>query len=48
MAKGILIRKLRKLIYIIVKAYCIISLLKCLGKIVEKLVVELIIDFTEF
>jgi hypothetical protein len=47
MAKGILLRKPRKSIYTVAKAYQVISLLKYLGKVVEKLVVELITDFAE-
>jgi hypothetical protein len=46
-AKGILLRKPGKPIYTVAKAYRVISLLKCLGKVVEKLVAELITDFAE-
>jgi hypothetical protein len=46
-AKGILLRKPGKPIYIVAKAYRVISLLKCLSKVVEKLAAELITDFAE-
>jgi hypothetical protein len=46
-AKGILLRKPGKPIYTVAKAYRVISLLKCLGKVIEKLVAELITDFAE-
>jgi hypothetical protein len=31
----------------VVKAYCVISLLKCLGKVIKKLAIMLIMDFIE-
>lgn len=46
-AKGILLKKPGKGVYTVAKAYRVISLLKCLGKVVEKLVAELITDFAE-
>lgn len=46
-AKGILLRKPGKGVYTVAKAYRVISLLKCLGKVVEKLVADLITDFAE-
>uniref|UniRef100_A0A093VF66 Putative RNA-directed DNA polymerase from transposon X-element n=1 Tax=Talaromyces marneffei PM1 TaxID=1077442 RepID=A0A093VF66_TALMA len=46
-AKGILLRKPGKGIYMVAKAYRVISLLKCLGKVVEKPVAGLITDYAE-
>ena len=46
-AKGILLKKPGKSSYTVAKAYRVISLLKCLGKVVEKLVADLITDFAE-
>ena len=41
-AKGILLRKPNKPDYTAVKAYLVISLLNCLGKVVEKIVADAI------
>lgn len=46
-AKGILLRKPGKPLYTLAKAYRVISLLNCLGKVAEKLVADLITDFAE-
>jgi len=46
-AKGILLRKLGKPTYKIAKAYPVISLLSCLGKVVEKVVATHIASFCE-
>jgi ribonuclease HI len=46
-AKGILLRKPGKPDYGVAKAYRVISLLKCLGKVIEKVVADLITDFAE-
>jgi hypothetical protein len=46
-AKGVLLRKPNKSRYTIAKHYRVISLLKCLGKVVERLVAELITEFAE-
>jgi hypothetical protein len=42
-----LLWKLNKGNYKVVKAYRVISLLKCLGKVIEKLAAMLIMDFVE-
>ncbi|EED18393.1 reverse transcriptase, putative [Talaromyces stipitatus ATCC 10500] len=46
-AKGVLLRKNGKTNYTLASAYRVISLLKCLGKVIEKLVAELITNFAE-
>ena len=46
-AKGILLRKPNKPDYTLVKAYRVISLLNCLGKVVEKIAAEAIADHCE-
>jgi hypothetical protein len=46
-AKGILLRKQGKPTYTITKAYRIISLLSCFGKVVEKVVATWIVSFCE-
>ena len=46
-AKGILLRKQGKPTYTIAKAYRVISLLSCLGKVVEKVVATWISSFCE-
>ncbi|ODM14957.1 hypothetical protein SI65_09709 [Aspergillus cristatus] len=46
-AKGILLRKPNKTNYSLVKAYRVISLLNCLGKVVEKMVATQIAEFCE-
>ena len=46
-AKGVLLRKPNKARYTIAKHYRVISLLKCLGKVVEKLVAEFVTEFAE-
>ncbi|EED14170.1 reverse transcriptase, putative [Talaromyces stipitatus ATCC 10500] len=46
-AKGVLLRKNGKTNYTLASAYRVISLLKCLGKVTEKLVAELITNFAE-
>jgi hypothetical protein len=45
--KGILLRKPNKLDYIINKNYRIICLLNCIGKVVEKVVIEIITKLCE-
>ena len=45
--KGVLLQKPNKADYTQVKAYRVISLLNCLGKVVEKLVAGLITDHCE-
>lgn len=46
-AKGILLRKPNKPNYTLVKAYRVISLLNCLGKVVEKIAAEAISNYCE-
>lgn len=46
-AKGILMEKPNKRDWILVKSYRVISLLNCLGKMVEKLVVKKLSEFCE-
>lgn len=46
-AKGILLRKANKADYTLVRAYRVISLLNCMGKIVEKVAAEAISEFCE-
>jgi hypothetical protein len=46
-AKGILLRKQGKLTYTVAKAYRVISLLSCFGKVVEKVVATWIASFCE-
>jgi ribonuclease HI len=46
-AKGIILRKPNKKDYTIPKAYRVISLLECLGKVVEKVVAEEVTSFCE-
>ena len=46
-AKGILLRKQGKPTYTVAKAYRVISLLSCLGKVVEKVVATWITNFCE-
>lgn len=46
-AKGILLRKPNKSDYSIVKAYRVISLLNCIGKVVEKVAAETISSHIE-
>jgi len=46
-AKGILLRKPNKPDYTLVKAYRVISLLNCLGKVVEKIAAEVISTYCE-
>src|SRR5271154_29236 len=46
-AKGIVIRKPNKASYILAKSYRIISLLNCLGKVVEKVAAELLSKLCE-
>ncbi|KAJ5453717.1 uncharacterized protein N7458_004673 [Penicillium daleae] len=46
-AKGVLLRKLDKPDHTLVKAYRVISLLNCLGKVVEKIAAEAIADHCE-
>jgi ribonuclease HI len=46
-AKGVLLRKLDKPDHTLVKAYRVISLLNCLGKVVEKVAAEAIADHCE-
>ena len=46
-AKGILLRKQGKPTYIAAKAYRVISLLSCLGKVVEKVIATWITNFCE-
>ena len=46
-AKGILLRKQGKSTYTVAKAYRVISLLSCLGKVVEKVVATWIASFCE-
>ncbi|KAL1963932.1 hypothetical protein VTN77DRAFT_7738 [Rasamsonia byssochlamydoides] len=46
-AKGILLQKPNKPNYTLVKAYRVISLLNCLGKVIEKIAAEAISDYYE-
>ncbi|EED15961.1 reverse transcriptase, putative [Talaromyces stipitatus ATCC 10500] len=46
-AKGVLLRKNGKTNYTLASAYRVISLLKCLGKVIEKIAAELITSFAE-
>jgi hypothetical protein len=46
-AQGILLRKLDKSDYTQIKAYQVISLLNCLGKVVEKVVADMIAAYCE-
>ncbi|KKA18832.1 RNA-directed DNA polymerase, partial [Rasamsonia emersonii CBS 393.64] len=45
--KGILLQKPNKPDYTLVKAYRVISLLNCLGKVIEKIAAEAISDYCE-
>jgi hypothetical protein len=46
-SKGILLRKARKADYSLVQSYRVISLLNCLGKVVEKIAAEAIAQYCE-